>query len=168
VGGDMLAGAWNGETIFWLSDGEVRCKNPDEDIIRKMVAMSERLYGTVQGDDGEVYRANGTTFEPKSKAPSQTHPNIFVQIRSWLSNRRKQSNIQQTGPVFRAGQRVRNQWGDLGTIVSADRNAKSGLGSVHVLLDDGRHQHLGYIASGLEVVDDAAKGEQTSESAGRL
>ena len=46
-GGDMLAGAWKGQTIFWFSGGEVRCTNPDRPAIRKMVAIAQRLHATV-------------------------------------------------------------------------------------------------------------------------
>ena len=71
AGDDPLAGAWNGQTLFWFRDGEVCCKNPDEPIIRKMVEIARRLGATVQGDDGESYpdallsaRSEPTTSEP--------------------------------------------------------------------------------------------------------
>jgi hypothetical protein len=55
AGDDTLAGAWNGRTLFWFDDGEITCKNPDEPVIRKMVAIAQRLGANVQGDDGERY-----------------------------------------------------------------------------------------------------------------
>jgi hypothetical protein len=55
TGDDTLAGAWKGDTLFYFTDGEVTCKNPDENTIRKMVDIAARLKATVQGDDGEQY-----------------------------------------------------------------------------------------------------------------
>ena len=66
AGDDTLAGAWKGDTLFWFTEGEIRCKNPDEPVIRKMVEIAERLGATVQGDDGERY--------PEALAPSSAVP----------------------------------------------------------------------------------------------
>jgi hypothetical protein len=67
-GDDSLAGAWKGETLFWFADGEVCCKNRDEPTVRKMVSMAERLGAMVQGNDGKVYRKDGSSFKPESPA----------------------------------------------------------------------------------------------------
>jgi hypothetical protein len=53
--------SWSGDSTLdepWLMwcDGEVRTKNPDEALIRKMIALAAQLDAQVQGDDGEVYR----------------------------------------------------------------------------------------------------------------
>lgn len=40
---------------LWYIEGELRCKSPDEPMIRKMSALAERLVANVQGDDGERY-----------------------------------------------------------------------------------------------------------------
>jgi hypothetical protein len=47
VGGNM---AW-----FHYFDGNVDVKNPDREILGKMLQIAERLGATVQGDDGEQY-----------------------------------------------------------------------------------------------------------------
>jgi hypothetical protein len=47
VGGNM---AW-----FDYSDGQVWVKNPDREILGKMLRIAERLGANVQGDDGEAY-----------------------------------------------------------------------------------------------------------------
>jgi len=44
---------------FWLSNGNVVTKNPDEAILNKMIVIAHQLSGKVQGDEGEVYGANG-------------------------------------------------------------------------------------------------------------
>ena len=56
VGGNY---AW-----FYYDDGEILVKNPDPDIIRKMYRVAVALKAQVQGDDGEVYDANGDGHEP--------------------------------------------------------------------------------------------------------
>jgi len=40
---------------FQWADGEVVVKNPDKEILGKMIAISKVLGGRVQGDDGEGY-----------------------------------------------------------------------------------------------------------------
>lgn len=47
VGGNK---AW-----FDFRDGEIVVKNPDEEIIQKMVEIAARLHANVQGDEGERY-----------------------------------------------------------------------------------------------------------------
>ena len=153
---DALAGAWKGETTFWFSDGEVRCKNPDRPTICKMVAIAQRLRATVQGDDGEVYREDGSSFDPESSIIPPTRPGILSQISSWLRHQRNVRQLQQAVPNFRKGQRVRDSCGALGTVLNVDCNANGGLGSIGVRMDDGRERHMAYIASGLEIV---SKGE---------
>jgi hypothetical protein len=45
--------------LWWL-DGEVRCKNPDEAAIVKLVAIATALDARVVGDDGEEYYVDPT------------------------------------------------------------------------------------------------------------
>ena len=40
---------------FDYSDGCISTKNPDEEVIRKMISIAESLNAKVQGDDGEFY-----------------------------------------------------------------------------------------------------------------
>lgn len=47
VGGNM---AW-----FHYSNGQVQVKNPDREILGKMLQIAHRFGAKVQGDDGEVY-----------------------------------------------------------------------------------------------------------------
>ena len=51
---------WSGPSEYddpWLDwfEGNVYTKNPDPPLIRKMVAIADRLGAKVQGDDGETY-----------------------------------------------------------------------------------------------------------------
>ena len=148
---------------LWWDRGTVSTKNPDDETVRKLVAIADRLGATVQGDDGEVYRADGTSFQPESRPGSATprsaaRPGLVSRFGSWFRNRRNVPELQQGAPAFRVGQRVKNPWGESGTVLGVDRNANGGLGSVRVRLDDGREQHLAYVASGLEIVGDPPGG----------
>lgn len=71
AGGDVPVATWKGRTIFWFTDGEVRCRNPNEPTIRKMAAMAKRLGATLQGDVGEYYCDNGTLLR---QAPAFAGP----------------------------------------------------------------------------------------------
>jgi hypothetical protein len=141
---------------LWWDRGEVNTKNPDEATIRKLVAIAKRLSATVQGDDGEIYREDGTSYQLESSAPAQ--PGLLTRIASWFRHRRNVRELQEVAPALRAGQRVKNAWGELGTVLNVDQKANGGLGSVRVRLDDGREQNLALVASGLEIVGDTAGG----------
>jgi hypothetical protein len=54
VGGNM---AW-----FDLRQGNVVVKNPDDAILRKMWQLAQRLGAKVQGDECEVYAADGSVI----------------------------------------------------------------------------------------------------------
>src|SRR5829696_6163763 len=55
---------------LWWNHGEVYTKNPDNVTIRKLVGIAERLSAAVQGDDGEIYRKDGTSHQPESSTPA--------------------------------------------------------------------------------------------------
>ena len=44
---------------FWLAEGNIVVKNPDNEILRKMWALAQNLDARVQGDDDELYDAAG-------------------------------------------------------------------------------------------------------------
>lgn len=61
--------------MAWFSffDGDVRVKNPDPEILRKMWTIAERLGAKVQGDEGEVYDSSGNSDEsPPLDSPPGT------------------------------------------------------------------------------------------------
>lgn len=141
---------------LWWDRGEIYTKNPDEFAVRKLVAIAERMSATVQGDDGEVYRADGASFQPGSAtSPPAARATFLSRIGSWIQRRPNVRAVRHGAPAYCVGQRVKNPAGELGTVVEADRKANGGLGSVTVRFDDGREQHLAYVASGLEIVSGA-------------
>jgi hypothetical protein len=151
---DCIFAAWNGEAgALCYHDGEITAKNPDKPLIAKMVRIARSLSAQVQGDDGEVYREDGSSFEPAQTTPP-AHPSLISRIRNWFQPKAVTLELRAPVPDFRVGQRVKNPWGEFGTILALDRNANGGLGRVDIRLDDGREQHLAWLASGLEMVND--------------
>ena len=57
---------------FDHSEGNVTVKNPDDEILRKMFSIAQSLNAKVQGDEGEVYAANGQSNWQELK--QQTNP----------------------------------------------------------------------------------------------
>ncbi|WP_037606163.1 hypothetical protein [Streptacidiphilus rugosus] len=45
---------WPSEALHWM-DGELRSKNPSDQLIAKMCDLATLLNAKVQGDDGEIY-----------------------------------------------------------------------------------------------------------------
>ena len=156
--GDYVFAAWNGEpgVLGWF-DGEITTKNPDTPLVVKMVAIAAALGATVQGDDGEIYRPDGTSFHPEPPPPP-SKPGVVERVRNWLRGRRARRNLRAAAPTFRVGARVRNVFGEAGTVLEVDPAADAGLGRVRVRLDDGREQTFALVASGLEPEDPAARG----------
>jgi hypothetical protein len=57
---------WNGEPVFWWYKSEVRCKNPSEAQLLKLVDLADMLKAQVVGDGGERYERGKTLFgKPK-------------------------------------------------------------------------------------------------------
>jgi hypothetical protein len=123
-----------------------------------MVRIARHLGAHVQGDDGQVYREDASSFYPDGDPESDISPgcrtNLLSRIIGWFGRKSRVQRMHNV-PAFRVGQRVRNVWGVLGTVTGVDPDAHGGLGSLRVRLDDGREQNLAYVASGLEIVGDA-------------
>ena len=58
-------GRGGGMAWFAYGRGEIRVKNPDDEIIRKMWLVAQSLSAKVQGDDGETYDAARIEFARK-------------------------------------------------------------------------------------------------------
>jgi hypothetical protein len=157
--GEFVFAAWNREpgALGWY-DGEVTAKYPNEALIRKMVQIAEKLNAKVQGDDGEIYAADGSAHQPETSDSHPTAPGMIERIAAWFRRRRNVREPQLTIPALAVGKRVRDPWGTFGTVFEVDTQANGGLGSVRVRLDDGSEQHLSYVASGLEIIEDASSG----------
>jgi hypothetical protein len=56
---------------FYYSDGNIQVKNPDEEILIKMFQISLTLGAKVQGDEGELYNAVGSTNDYSSSGSSR-------------------------------------------------------------------------------------------------
>jgi hypothetical protein len=157
--GAYVFAAWKGQAglLGWYN-GEVSATYPDAPLIQKMVQIAESLGAIVQGDDGEVYREDGSSshLEPNMLAPRA--PGLLVRLAQWFRHRRVARDLQRTAPSFRVGQRVSNPWGVVGIVIAVDRIAMDGLGSVTVRQADGHEVHLSHVASGLQIISDGAGG----------
>jgi hypothetical protein len=140
IGGDPDA-----ESFYW-NDGQISLKNPSPAQIAKMVRLAERLGAHVQGDNGELYREDGSTFEVDQPIVASSWRSLFRRI-----SRAFQQRARRSAP-FRVGQRVKNAWGEIGTVVSVDVHAHHRLGSVRVKMDDGREQDVAAVASGFDAI----------------
>ena len=69
---------------LWWREGMIEAKNPDKAFISKMVTFADHLGATVQGDEGEVYRSDGSYYrhEGDQPMPPQQQP---TPKKSWFS-----------------------------------------------------------------------------------
>ena len=67
-------------------EGEIVVKNPDEEIISKMIAIAERLGARVRGDDGELY-GPGAHSAGDAARPVAPSPNDRAPRRRWWRRR---------------------------------------------------------------------------------
>jgi hypothetical protein len=130
-------------------EGEIISKNPDKALIAKMAQIAAALGATVQGDDGEIHQADGSSDSPDAEEPPRADSGLLARLRNWLRARRAARRHLRSVPSFKVGLRVRDPWGRRGTIVEADRKGMGGLGSLTVRFDDGHEACMAYVASGL-------------------
>lgn len=134
-------------SLVW-DRGNVDAKNPDTVLIRKMVSVAAVLSATVQGDDGESYDSAGNPVPPPQ-------PGILSRIATWAANRASPgaTPLAAASLPFQVGDRVRDTWGNLGSVTEIDVRAEHGLGRITVKYEDGRTLSSAAIAHGLERAD---------------
>ena len=127
--------------------GNVEAKNPDRALLLKMVSVAAHLGASVQGDDGEVYDADGN--------PVYRRVGLFSRIASWVMNHVSSgaTPISESSLPFKVGDRVRDGLGHLGSVTEIDVRAARGLGRITVRYEDGRTLSWTAIAHGLERAD---------------
>lgn len=60
---------------FHYSNGNIACKNPDSEILEKMLTIAGRLKAKVQGDEGECYDSRTTDLKTQeNRSPIQEKP----------------------------------------------------------------------------------------------
>lgn len=152
-GTDSVSASFRGEEgALWWNDGEIVFKYPNERLLAKMVALAKLLNAKVQGDDGEVYQAD-VSYTEQLPADAPPRPGLWSRLLGWLRWRRAKRRWQAAAPPFRVGSRVRDVWGQVGTVVMVHRETNAGMGTVHVRFDNGHEMRLAYVASGLEIVE---------------
>jgi hypothetical protein len=155
--GEYIFAAWNGEQgALGHYQGEITTKNPDKPLTIKMVNIAAALGAKVQGDDGEIYREDGSSFPPESfpETPAAPRQGLIARVIQRFQRRRAIRQFHATLPKFQVGQRVKNPWGKQGIVIQADPKAQGGLGILRVRMDDGKEHNMAFIASGFEIVTD--------------
>jgi hypothetical protein len=144
---------WSGPSTLnvpWLAwaNGNIETKNPDQPLIRKMVAISSALGANVQGDDGERYDRSGAP-EP---FPSL---GFFERVKHFWSRvtARPLTPLDPSELPFKVGDRVRDVFGNEATITVIDVRAEQGAGAITVKYDDGRTAQSMALAHGFERVN---------------
>ena len=127
--------------------GNVEAKNPDRALLLKMVSVAAHLGASVQGDDGEVYDAEGNPVHPRI--------GLVSRIGSWVRNHVSSgaTPISASSLPFKVGDRVRDTWGNIGSVTEIDVRAERGLGRITVKYEDGRTLSSTAIAHGLDRAD---------------
>jgi hypothetical protein len=147
--GEYVFASWNGEPgALGYYNGEITTKNPPESLVRKMVAIAQRLDAKVQGDDGEVYRPDGTA--PRERKVVR-RPGLLQRVKDWFGARRNAREWQAGVPAFKVGSRVKDSFGRRGSVTEIDRHAEHGAGRLSVRFDDGNEVCYALIAPGVEL-----------------
>jgi hypothetical protein len=86
-----------GENMAWLDyrQGNITVKNPDDEILSKMISISKSLNAKVQGDEGETYPLNEASPNGNNNSiPNPTHSSylpiyggialIIIATAAWL------------------------------------------------------------------------------------
>lgn len=148
--GDYVQVDWKDVVgAMWWHEGQVGTKNADVPRIIKLVAIADKLRARVFGDDGEIYRADGSSYEPDI-APPPRQGWFDRMIEAWRS-RRSAAQLRRQTPAFHAGAVVRDMSGMRGVVLEFDPKGQGGMGTVKVRFDDGREVVRVSFASGLKI-----------------
>ena len=134
-------------SLVW-NDGNIDAKNPDEELVRKMVSVASALGAAVQGDDGETYDSAGNPVAPPA-------PGILSRVIAWIADKTSSAPepLAESSLPFKVGDRVRDVADNLGTVTEIDVRAAHGLGRITVKYDDGHTLSFSAVAHGLERAD---------------
>ena len=137
-----------GSEPHWLDwhEGNVYTKNPTPELIAQMMTIATTFGARIQGDDGEFYPAT----DKAGQAPAVESMPL---ARSWfyrLFGRKPKAET--LALPFNIGDRVRDSFGNLHTVLEIDPKAECGLGKVVTRRDDGTVHRRAAAAHGLEPV----------------
>jgi hypothetical protein len=143
---------WSGPSAHelpWLAwaNGNIDSKNPDQPLIRKMIAVAAALGASVQGDDGERYDQS----EAPEPGPS---PGLLERTKALWSRvtARPLNPLDPSELSFTVGDRVRDVFGNHATVTAIDLRVEHGAGAITVKYDDGRIVQSMAVAHGFERV----------------
>jgi hypothetical protein len=140
-------GASGGSWLDW-SNGEIFSKYPDAALLQKMLAIARHFSAEVQGDDGEIYEADGS-------APHQPKAPLGMRFASRLRRAffRRSPLIEHDRLPFGVGDVVVDSWGNEHTVEAIDPKAEHGMGVIRTRRHSDQTIHLStMIAPGLQPV----------------
>ena len=122
---------------LYFDGNKITVKNPSEEQVIEFVGMAKAWGYTVQGDDGETYREDGSHIFPAPPPKA----GFFHTLRHAIDERRAKKRIQKsmegvTCP-FQVGDRVRTTHRSGGVVIEVDPKGNQGLGSIRVRFPDG-------------------------------
>ena len=122
----------------WVSfeDGTITVKSPTREQIIEFVGLARAAGWSVQGDDGEIYGADGAPV-PGPLA----RPGIFTvalqPLREFFARRSIRRSMRGVVCPFQVGDLVRTTLRTGGVVIAVDATANRGLGSIKVRFSDG-------------------------------
>jgi hypothetical protein len=72
---------------FDYFEGNIKVKNPDEEVLRKIFTIAETLKAKVQGDDGEIYDAEGNSNWKELRQQNVLSTNVKKWWQFWKHDR---------------------------------------------------------------------------------
>jgi hypothetical protein len=144
------------DVAIWLLDGNLVAKNPDRSTITWLVDLASRLGARVVGDDGEIYARDGTWSHPEAETASTDASSRRSFFRSLVGRARTQANVagaRLRGAPFRKGDKVRDAWGNVGTVIGIEFVNGGVLDILIVRYDDGREVRRSLMAHGFEKIE---------------
>lgn len=95
------AGGRRQPLALWCLDGEVRAKQPSRAARARMARLARTLDARLQGDDGELHREDGSSFDPQDAAGPRAPqaPPGAGWLRRLLGRRQGKKNAGHEGPA---------------------------------------------------------------------
>ena len=128
----------SGQLPDWVyfEGGAITVKSPTQEQVTTFARLAKTHGWSVQGDDGETYRDDGTPIRLSAARPGVLSV-ILGPLRHFLDKRKIQRSMKGVACPFNVGDRVRTTFRTGGVVIAVDAKAHHGLGSIKVRFPDG-------------------------------
>jgi hypothetical protein len=120
----------------WFEDGTITVKSPTREQVIEFVGLARAAGWSVQGDDGEIYGADGVPVPAPPARPGIVDA-VLKPLRELLARRSIRRSMRDVVCPFQVGDPVRTTLRTGGVVIAVDANANHGLGSIKVRFSDG-------------------------------